>query len=73
MPAVQQGNMIAARVALLCMVAVVRGVFWCELWLMIIAVQFCLNFKFVWHPNHLWEMNHINIQPHEIYVGSTAG
>ncbi len=36
-PAVEQGNMIAARVALLCMVAVVRGVFWCELWLMIIA------------------------------------
>lgn len=35
--AVAQGNMIAARVALLCMVAVVRGVFWCELWLMIIA------------------------------------
>lgn len=27
---VAAGNCIAARVALLCMVAIVRGIFWCE-------------------------------------------
>ena len=31
--AVSSGNTIAARVALLIMVAVVRGVYWCDLWL----------------------------------------
>ena len=33
--AVALGNCIAARVALLCMVAVVRGIFWCALWLQV--------------------------------------
>ena len=34
-PSVMDGNIIAARVALLAMLAVVRGVYWCELWRMI--------------------------------------
>ena len=32
-PSVLNGNIIAARVALLIMIAIMRGVYWCDFWL----------------------------------------
>ena len=50
-PSVAAGNCIAARVALLCMVAIVRGIFWCEFGLEVVI--FAWRFA-PWNVNVGW-------------------
>ena len=53
--AVSSGNTIAARVSLLLMVAVLRGVYWCALWLYLALSRFC-NKMLCWCPTNA---NHV--------------